>query len=172
MTVSVFKDLYKSTDVPFHVSIDKIIKRIKQGTSKELVELIRTGAKDQKTKLPCILFAGIFNERNSNSLQKHSGLMVVDFDKELRVLVQDLTDTMIDAPGAGLAAPQIGAVYFINNSIDRCDEFTTRFSQNICCRIIMMRACVINRAICNREEINRSCICRYKSCTRDKHCEH
>jgi len=34
--------------------------------------------------------------------------MVVDFDKELRVLVQDLTDTMIDAPGAGLAAPQIG----------------------------------------------------------------
>ena len=33
---------------------------------------------------------------------------VVDFDKELRVLVQDLTDTMIDAPGAGLAAPQIG----------------------------------------------------------------
>lgn len=33
---------------------------------------------------------------------------VVDFDKELRILVQDLTDTMLDAPGAGLAAPQIG----------------------------------------------------------------
>lgn len=33
---------------------------------------------------------------------------VVDFDKELRTLVSDLTDTMIDAPGAGLAAPQIG----------------------------------------------------------------
>ena len=33
---------------------------------------------------------------------------VVDFDKELRVLVKDLTDTMLDAPGAGLAAPQIG----------------------------------------------------------------
>lgn len=33
---------------------------------------------------------------------------VVDFDKELRVLVKDLTDTMMDAPGAGLAAPQIG----------------------------------------------------------------
>jgi peptide deformylase len=33
---------------------------------------------------------------------------VVDFDKELRTLVKDLTDTMIDAPGAGLAAPQIG----------------------------------------------------------------
>ena len=33
---------------------------------------------------------------------------VVDFDKELRQLVKDLTDTMVDAPGAGLAAPQIG----------------------------------------------------------------
>lgn len=33
---------------------------------------------------------------------------VRDFDKELRTLIQDLTDTMIDAPGAGLAAPQIG----------------------------------------------------------------
>jgi peptide deformylase len=33
---------------------------------------------------------------------------VTDFDKELRSLVADLTDTMLDAPGAGLAAPQIG----------------------------------------------------------------
>ena len=35
-------------------------------------------------------------------------LEVVDFDKELRRLVEDLTDTMLDAPGAGLAAPQLG----------------------------------------------------------------
>jgi len=35
-------------------------------------------------------------------------LEVVDFDKELRRLVADLTETMMDAPGAGLAAPQIG----------------------------------------------------------------
>jgi len=33
---------------------------------------------------------------------------VETFDKELRRLVQDLTDTMMDAPGAGLAAPQLG----------------------------------------------------------------
>jgi peptide deformylase len=33
---------------------------------------------------------------------------VTTFDKELRVLVKDLTETMLDAPGAGLAAPQIG----------------------------------------------------------------
>ncbi|MGI8613770.1 MAG: peptide deformylase [Nocardioidaceae bacterium] len=33
---------------------------------------------------------------------------VTDFDAELRNLVSDLTDTMLDAPGAGLAASQIG----------------------------------------------------------------
>lgn len=33
---------------------------------------------------------------------------VTDFDKELRNLVSDLTQTMQAAPGAGLAAPQIG----------------------------------------------------------------
>ena len=33
---------------------------------------------------------------------------VVDFDKELRTLVADLAETMLEAPGQGLAAPQIG----------------------------------------------------------------
>lgn len=33
---------------------------------------------------------------------------VTTFDKELRVLVKDLAETMLDAPGLGLAAPQIG----------------------------------------------------------------
>ncbi len=33
---------------------------------------------------------------------------VVDFDAGLRQLVADLTDTMLEAPGAGLAAPQLG----------------------------------------------------------------
>ena len=33
---------------------------------------------------------------------------VTTFDAELRKLVADLTDTMQDAPGLGLAAPQIG----------------------------------------------------------------
>jgi peptide deformylase len=33
---------------------------------------------------------------------------VVDFDRELRTLVQDLWDTMEDEGGAGLAAPQLG----------------------------------------------------------------
>jgi peptide deformylase len=33
---------------------------------------------------------------------------VVDFDRELRTLVADLFETMLDAPGTGLAAPQVG----------------------------------------------------------------
>lgn len=61
--------------------------------------------------------------------------VVMDFDKELRTLVKDLTDTMLDAPGAGLAAPQIGVGlrvftwhvddelgHLINPTLDLSDE--------------------------------------------------
>jgi peptide deformylase len=34
--------------------------------------------------------------------------VVTDFDKQLRNLVADLTDSMLSAPGVGLAAPQLG----------------------------------------------------------------
>ncbi len=39
---------------------------------------------------------------------RRRAIEVVDFDTEIRQLVTDLTDTMLEAPGAGLAAPQIG----------------------------------------------------------------
>jgi peptide deformylase len=47
---------------------------------------------------------------------------VHDFDAELRKLVQDLTDTMMDAPGLGLAAPQIGVglrvfTYYVDDQL-------------------------------------------------------
>jgi peptide deformylase len=60
---------------------------------------------------------------------------VVDFDKELRKLVADLFDTMQDAPGSGLAAPQVGVSlrvftywvddelgHLINPDLDLSDE--------------------------------------------------
>jgi peptide deformylase len=60
---------------------------------------------------------------------------VTDFDKELRNLVRDLQDTMTDAPGAGLAAPQIGVSlrvftyhvdgvlgHLVNPSLDLSDD--------------------------------------------------
>jgi len=47
---------------------------------------------------------------------------VVDFDKQIRGLVRDLEETMLDAPGAGLAAPQIGVglrvfTYYVDNTL-------------------------------------------------------
>ena len=47
---------------------------------------------------------------------------VVTFDKELHGLVKDLTDTMRDAPGVGLAAPQLGVslrvfTYWVENEL-------------------------------------------------------
>jgi peptide deformylase len=47
---------------------------------------------------------------------------VADFDKELRTLVKDLEETMMDAPGAGLAAPQIGVslrvfTYYVDGTL-------------------------------------------------------
>jgi peptide deformylase len=63
---------------------------------------------------------------------------VKDFDAELRKLVKDLTDTMLDAPGVGLAAPQIGVSlrvftyhvddetgHLINPSLEKSDEQET-----------------------------------------------
>jgi peptide deformylase len=47
---------------------------------------------------------------------------VTTFDKELRTLVKDLEETMMDAPGAGLAAPQIGVslrvfTYYVDGTL-------------------------------------------------------
>ncbi|MBX6767599.1 MAG: peptide deformylase [Actinomadura rubrobrunea] len=63
---------------------------------------------------------------------------VKDFDKELRQLVKDLTDTMLDAPGVGLAAPQLGVSlrvftyyvddrlgHLVNPTLDLSDEQET-----------------------------------------------
>jgi peptide deformylase len=66
---------------------------------------------------------------------RRRAIEVVDFDVELRQLVTDLTDTMLEAAGAGLAAPQIGVGlrvftwnvdgevgHLINPSLDLSDE--------------------------------------------------
>jgi hypothetical protein len=79
--ISVFKDLFKSTDVPFDLTLEEIVTRIKTGTSKEKIDLIRKGNKEVKKKLPSIIFSGEYSERNRKGLKKHSGLMVLDFDK-------------------------------------------------------------------------------------------
>jgi len=84
--ISVFKELFKTKDTPYEVDLIKIYNRIKAGKSKPIIDLIRNAKTKQeadrfKTTLPCIIFSGLFSQRNSNSCVKHSGLMVLDFDK-------------------------------------------------------------------------------------------
>lgn len=47
---------------------------------------------------------------------------VTSFDKELRNLIKDLEDTMLDAPGVGLAAPQLGVSLRVFTYIVDSDE--------------------------------------------------
>jgi peptide deformylase len=60
---------------------------------------------------------------------------VTDFDAELRRLVKDLTETMMDAPGVGLAAPQIGVglrvfTYYVDDVLGHMINPTLRLSED------------------------------------------
>lgn len=83
---SVFKDLLITKDTPYLVDLPKIINRIKQGKSIEIIKRVRAAKTKKeadliKQELPCIIFSGEFAQRNSNGLIKASGLMCLDFDK-------------------------------------------------------------------------------------------
>jgi peptide deformylase len=61
---------------------------------------------------------------------------VTTFDKELQRLVQDLSDTMLEAPGAGLAAPQIGVglrvfTWFVDGELGHLVNPTLELSEEI-----------------------------------------
>jgi hypothetical protein len=82
--ITIFKDIH-STDAPYHVSIESLFERIKNGQSKDTVELIRSTKekKDRnelKKKLPSICFSGTFKGRNDADLLNHSGFICLDFD--------------------------------------------------------------------------------------------
>jgi peptide deformylase len=60
---------------------------------------------------------------------------VTDFDAELRRLVRDLTDTMMEAPGVGLAAPQIGVglrvfTYYVDDALGHLINPSLRLSED------------------------------------------
>jgi hypothetical protein len=82
--VTIFKNA-KDTKNPFHVDSSAIVKRIKDGKSRALVEKIRTEQdikerKELKKNLPSICFSGKFSERKDSALITHSGLVAIDFD--------------------------------------------------------------------------------------------
>lgn len=83
--ITAFKSI-REVKTPYYITLEKSVKRIRSGTSKELIEKIRS-VKDKskrnelKTKLPSICFGGRFTERNKKSLEEHSGLMITDYDQ-------------------------------------------------------------------------------------------
>lgn len=83
--ITIFKDLYRSNDIPYHVSIETVVSRLKDSKSKDIVLAIRKAeTKEEKNKLkkqlPCILFAGVFSRRAIDGLKEHSGYLVFDLD--------------------------------------------------------------------------------------------
>jgi hypothetical protein len=75
--VTIFQNI-KDTDTPFFRPVNKILERIKNGATKELVKKIRSESNksdrnELKKQLPAICFSGTFNKRLDTSLIQHSG---------------------------------------------------------------------------------------------------
>jgi len=86
MKVSLFRSLFSTKDVSYKIEAVEALERIKDGTSQELIEKIRTEQDSSKRGelkkgLPAVCFNGTFTSRNDNSLIDHSGLCILDFDK-------------------------------------------------------------------------------------------
>ena len=93
--VTIFQNI-KDTDTPFFRDVQKILERIKDGATKELVKKIRLEKRkpernEMKKQLPAICFSGTFNKRADASILKHSGLICLDFDgyTKQKELLQD-----------------------------------------------------------------------------------
>ena len=84
MEITIFKDI-KNTSRPFYRDVSRILERIKEGASQDIVRTIRS-EKDKsirnelKQSLPAVCFSGKFTKRNDASLSEHSGLICLDFD--------------------------------------------------------------------------------------------
>ena len=93
--VTIFQNI-RTTDTPFFRPVEKILERIKEGATKDLVKKIRAEKNkpernELKKQLPAICFSGTFNKRADNSLIEHSGLICLDFDgyEKQKTLLQD-----------------------------------------------------------------------------------
>ena len=60
--------------------MDAALQRIKNGKSSDTIETLRGGDKDQKKKLPVVLWSGAFLERKDSALHDHSSVIVIDLD--------------------------------------------------------------------------------------------
>ena len=94
-TITIFQNI-RDTDTPFFREVHKILERIKEGASKDLVKRIRAEKRkpernEMKKQLPAICFSGKFNKRSDSAIIEHSGLICLDFDgyTKQKELLQD-----------------------------------------------------------------------------------
>jgi len=94
-TITIFQNI-RDTDTPFFREVHKILERIKEGASKDLVKRIRAEKRkpernEMKKQLPAICFSGKFNKRSDTAIIEHSGLICLDFDgyTKQKELLQD-----------------------------------------------------------------------------------
>ena len=82
--ITIFQNI-RDTSTPFFRDVSVVLQRIKDGKSKDLIENIRK-EKDKEQRnilkkgLPAVCFSGEFNKREDSSINKHSGLICLDFD--------------------------------------------------------------------------------------------
>jgi len=94
--ITVFKD-FSETKKPHYVDVDTMLLRIKNCKIQQQIDELRkeTDKKKQrelKEKLPCILWSGEFKERKDKGIIKHSGFVILDFDKvdDLEILKNEI----------------------------------------------------------------------------------
>lgn len=82
--ITIFKDIW-DREKPIYKDVSYVFDAIRDEKMKELIQYIRE-EKNKKTrnrikkKLACILFSGEFSKRYDDSIEKHSGLICIDFD--------------------------------------------------------------------------------------------
>jgi len=93
--VTIFQNI-RDTDTPFFRDVHRILERIKEGATKELVKKIRAEKRkpernEMKKQLPAICFSGTFNKRADTAIVSHSGIICLDFDgyTKQKELLQD-----------------------------------------------------------------------------------
>jgi succinate dehydrogenase flavin-adding protein (antitoxin of CptAB toxin-antitoxin module) len=95
MQITIFKSI-RDTDTPFYRDVHKVLERIKDGATKEMVKKIRAEKRkpernEIKKQLPAICFSGTFSKRADSAIIDHSGLICLDFDgySKQKELLQD-----------------------------------------------------------------------------------
>lgn len=110
------------------------LQRIKEGKSLSTIEKLRSGDKDQKKKLPIVLWSGVFTERKDGALHDHSGLIVIDFDhvntEELKPTIS--TDEFVLACWISPSGDGLKAIIPITNPERHRDHFRGQNQLRFC----------------------------------------